>query len=326
MNERSDDAASSPGRSRRSALGRAFDRLLLGAVAEAPRPQTPAPALGSSGAEAGEANSAGEASAILRRVLPDIYFINTPADRSERHLELLGRLSSAHNAPLLEFHEAQGSPLTECTLCAFDEAVPGLLAKLCGTMAALDLSVHTAFIYTLRLASPQPGAAPNGAQAAKSPLVLASASEVGAGRAVALNTFLMSESYFGHDRALTPKTQRKLKSELCRVLRDQAGVRKLRAGGRRPFAPLQIHELQIENRAHEAQTRILLRAGDSFGVLYRATSALAALGLDIAAAQVSTREEAADDLFFVTQNGAKLPDEALAATDASLRALLQSEP
>ncbi len=268
---------------------------------------------------------AGEASTVLRRVLPDIYFINTPEARSERHMELLHRLSSAGNGPLLEFHEVPGRPALECTLCAFDEAAPGLLAKLCGTMAALNLSVHTAFIYTLRLATPEPSAVREGAERSGS-LVLSPVSEVESGRAVALNTFLISESYFGHDRALTAKTQRKLQLELCRVLSGQASVKKLLSGSRRSFAPLHIHELEIENRAHEAQTRILLRAGDSFGVLFRATSALAALNLDITAAQVSTREEAADDLFFITQNGAKLPDDALATTATSLRALLQNEP
>lgn len=308
-------------------------RARIGSVLGRPLPGVPPAEAGCQGGELahfagaaspGAAESQGShASAILRRVLPDIYFVNTPQARSQRHLELLERLSLARS-PLLDFHEAPGRPLTECTLCAFDESAPGLLAKMCGTMAALDLSIHTAFIYTLRLET----SAQDGSESAadgEARLSLAPASQAAAGRAVALNTFLMSQSYFGHDRALTEKTQRRLKAELCRVLSGQSGVAALLARSRRSLAPLQIHEMSVENREHEEQTRILLRAGDSFGVLYRAATALASLGLDIAAAQVSTREEAADDLFFVTRENAKLPDPELAGVQHQLRTLLQSE-
>lgn len=342
MNNRPSQNAAAPSprspRPHRTGIGAAIERLLPGAPpADAPGEAAQEAccddlSLGASAASI-EAEvvggEAGQASAILRRVLPDIYFINTPEARSRRHMELLSRLGQSKAAPLLDFYEAPGSPLTECTLCAFDEAAPGLLSKLCGTMAALDLSVHTAFIYTLRLGSgatqsDAPGAESNAPRG--SGLALAPASQAEAGRAVALNTFLMSESYFGHDRALTPKTQRKLRLELCRVLSGQADVPALMARSRRSLAPLQIRELSVENRTHEAQTRILLRAGDSFGVLYRATQALASLGLDITAAQVSTREEAADDLFFVTREGAKLPDSELSQAHTDLHARLQGEP
>lgn len=308
--------------SRRSGVGVSLGRLLPGAPSDkAPGEISEVACSDGSAISGGLAASEGsEASVILRRVLPAIYFVNTPEARSQRHLELLGRLEP-NGSPLLDFHASSGAPLTECTLCAFDESAPGLLAKLCGTMAALDLSIHTAFIYTLRL-----GSASNSSADGTARLSLAPAAQAEAGRAVALNTFLMSESYFGHDRALTTKTQRKLQSELCRVLSGQSSVGALLARSRRSFAPLQIHDLEVENRAHEEQTRILLRAGDSFGVLYRATQALAALGLDIAAAQVSTREEAADDLFFVTRHNAKLPDAELASIQSSLRARLQGEP
>lgn len=304
--------------SRRDGAGVLLERLLPGEVAAS----EVAEAMGRDGSAAsdGLAASAGSAaSAILRRVLPAIYFVNTPEARSQRHLELLGRLAPS-GSPLLDFHSVSGAPLTECTLCAFDESAPGLLAKLCGTVAALDLSIHTAFIYTLRLGPPSGNSAEQAGR-----LTLAPSERAEVGRAVALNTFLMSESYFGHDRALTSKTQGKLQSELRRVLSGQSSVSALLARSRRSFAPLQIHELVVKNLAHEEQTRILLRAGDSFGVLFRATSALAWLDLDINAAQVSTREEAADDLFFVTRQNAKLPDEDLASTQASLRALLQGE-
>jgi type IV secretory pathway protease TraF len=271
------------------------------------------------------ADPAAGAKSRLRRVLPDIYFVNTPDERAERHEAMIARLQSnqsnigrgagasangeAENCgastPLLEFYSAPGLPLSECVLCAHDEDGPGLLSKLCGTMAALGLSIHTAFIYTLRDGS-------------------ATASELE--RPIVLDTFLVSESYFGHDRALTLKTQKKLRAEMCRVLSGQASVPQLLFRARRALAPVEIHDLVVENRPHEEHTRVALRASDTFGVLYRAASSLSALGLDIRTAQVSTREAHADDLFFVSdKDGRKLPDIALPTVAASLRALLQDE-
>jgi UTP:GlnB (protein PII) uridylyltransferase len=125
---------------------------------------------------------------------------------------------------------------------------------------------------------------------------------------------------------VTARTQKKLKIELCRVLRGEARIEELISRARRPLPPLRILELRVENRAHEAQTRILLRAEDSFGVLYRATSALADMNMGVSTAQVSTRDEEADDLFFVSaQGGGKIPDEDLPALEARLRATLQGE-
>jgi UTP:GlnB (protein PII) uridylyltransferase len=246
----------------------------------------------------------------LRRVMPDVYFVNTPAARSLRHLDLLRHLSTAHqgtalSTPLLDFHVTPGQPLTETTFCAWDEGEPGLLSRLCGTMAALNLSIHTAFVYTVRDREGVLGLDP--------------------GRDIVLDTFLVSESYFGHDRAMTAKTHKKLKTELCRVLRGEVSVGQMLSRKRRPFAPLHIHELSVENRPQDLVTRIALRAANSPGVLYRATSALAQMQLNVRVAMISTREEAADDVFFVTDpSGQRLPDSRLPSLEDELRARLQS--
>ena len=127
----------------------------------------------------------GELSA-LRRVLPELYFVNTPYERVNRHLEILRRLggsldnTEAEPPRVLDFHLAPERTLVECTFCAFDEGEPGLLAKMCGLMLWLNLRVHTAFIYTLDNGS---GVLEEGA------------------RPIALDTFLLSERHFGHDRA-----------------------------------------------------------------------------------------------------------------------------
>jgi len=284
--------------------------------AEDASPSLLTPDIADEGTASSPASSTGaDDLATLRRVMPDVYFVNTPVSRSLRHLDLLRHLASVQgdaNAPektppLLDFHVTGGQPLTETTFCAWDQGEPGLLSQLCGTMAALNLSVHTAFIYTLRDA--------DGALGLQSD------------RDVALDTFLLSENYFGHDRAMTAKTHKKLKAELSRVLRGEVSVSQLLAKSRRPFAPIVIHDLSVENLAQDAATRISLRAKDSPGLLFRVTSALAKMELQVRVAMISTRDESADDLFFVTdKHGQRLPDFQLSTLSAHLRALLQDTP
>ena len=83
---------------------------------------------------------------------------------------------------------------------------------------------------------------------------------------------------------------------------------------RRANAPLQVYEISSAP-APPPWTLVKLQAADDNGVLYRVTRALAALGLNIAHAQINTFEKSVDDVFFVT--GAQRPlDEA--ATEAAL--------
>ena len=218
-------------------------------------------------------------------------------------------LSQPQEQPLLLFHDTPGVGMSELTFCAWDSAAPGLLAQLCGTMAALKISIHTAFIYTFRDERNLLGhfAAPDAA------------------RSIALDTFLISESHFRHDRALGNKNKKRLQSELSAVLRGESSVRGLLQKARlRSFAPLEIHELRCENRPQDEFTRLSLRAADKPGVLYRTTNALAQMGLHICVAQISTREEAANDIFFLTDaSGQRVPDFQLSTLEAQLRARLQ---
>jgi UTP:GlnB (protein PII) uridylyltransferase len=238
----------------------------------------------------------------LRRVMPEMYFVNTPITRMRRHVEILQQLG--RNGSTLELHPQIGAPLSEMTFVAYDDSEPGLLAKLCGTLSGQQLSIHTAFIYTFRDTQSTFGLDPN--------------------RWVALDTFLVSENYRGLDRTPTAHSEKKLRQDLARVLLNEITIAQLLSKARRrPFAPLNIYEIAVENRDPEL-TRITLRAEDNPGVLYHSTAALAHLGLNVRVAQISTRDEAANDVFFVTdEHGQQLPMHQLTPLATNLRTMLQ---
>lgn len=235
--------------------------------------------------------------------MPEMYVVNTPLTRMRRHCDIIANMVS--DGSTLEFVTAPGTALTEMTLCDYDDLRPGLLSKLCGTLSALHLKIHTAFIYSFRDEQSTLGADPT--------------------RPIALGTFLISENYKGHDRAVEAKTEHAVRLELSRVLKGETTVAQLLSRTqRRPFAPLDIHEIHLENRSRDDLTQITLRAGDTHGVLYRVTAALAQLGLNIRAAHAATHDEAAEDTFFVTDTQGAMLDETTLVTIASeLRTLLQ---
>lgn len=239
----------------------------------------------------------------LRRVMPEMYAVNTPLSRMKRHHDIIGAM--VRDGSTLEFLAVPDTALTEMTLCAYDDAGPGLLSKLCGTLSALHLKIHTAFIYSFRGSQSTLGADPT--------------------RPIALGTFLLSENYKSHDRAIEAKTEQAVRAELSRVLKGETTVTQLLSRNqRRPFTPLDIYEIRIENRPRDGLTQITLRAGDTRGVLYRVTAALAQLGLNISAAHAATHDEAAEDTFFVTDtNGAMLDESTLPTVATNLRAMLQ---
>ena len=249
----------------------------------------------------------------LRNVLPELYFVNTPYERVNRHLEILRRLGDSLDTTqekpprILDFYLAPERTLvecTECTFCAFDEGEPGLLAKMCGLMLWLNLRVHTAFIYTLD----------NGSS------VLAEGA-----RPIALDTFLLSERHFGHDHAISAKTQARLQQEIHNFLQGETTMAPwLSRARRRSLAALEIHDLRLENFAHDVSTRLTLSAANDPSILYRITKALSQLKLNIRAAQISTYDATSNDIFFLSDiYGQRLDDNALAPLVAQLRALLE---
>jgi UTP:GlnB (protein PII) uridylyltransferase len=254
-----------------------------------------------------------EAAAMLRPVMPDFYFVNTPTAHMQRHLELLLQLQ--HGDVTLDFHRHPGARLTELTLCAFDEARPGLLAKVCGTLTALGIEVRTALIYTLQPPEPNPVQSDDPATPR---------------RWVALDTLLLSDPYHGRERALTAKSIERARAALLRVIQGETSVAQLLTKMRRHLhTPVNIYDLAVVNRDMGPTlgvcTAISLRSADMTGLLYRTTGALAALELNIQVAQINSENGVAEDLFFVTDaQGAAWPDNDLEGLTTRLRSMLQS--
>ncbi len=270
----------------------------------APASEVSASVVGVGGAGASEIRA-------LRSTLPDIYFVNTPPERVNRHIEILRQLGdsldvdSGDQARIIDFHRAPGRALDECTFCAFDEGEPGLLAKMCGLMLWLNLRVHTAFIYTLDTGSEvlREGARP-----------------------IALDTFLISERHFGIDRALSHKTQNRLKQEIDGFFNGaEIASDWLSRARRRMLSPVQIHALRLENFAHDVSTRLTLSAAHDDGILYRITKSLSQVKLNIRAAQISTHDSTSNDIFFLSDiHGQRLDDAQLPTLTAQLRALMET--
>jgi UTP:GlnB (protein PII) uridylyltransferase len=239
--------------------------------------------------------------AFFRRFLPDFYFVNAPISRMKRHLELLRDLP---NRPVIvDFFRPVGAHFTELTLCSHDDELPGLLSRVAGTLAALKINVHTAWIHTL--ADPH---VPSG------------------GRRVVLNTLILSEPYFGRNRPLSVKTQTWVATTLTEILRGDSMTQIVLRALRRPHGPIEVYDLSSSTTA-EDYTLIKLRAADDKGVLYRVTRALASLGLDVAHAQINTFEKSIDDVFFVRNaDGTALPEEEASHVLAQLRHRLESDP
>lgn len=239
--------------------------------------------------------------AFFRRLLPDFYFVNTPLSRMRRHFSIMERLP--REPVILDFFRPSGAQATTLTLCAHDDAQPGLLSKVVGTLTALKINVHTAWIHTL--------SDPHAPQS---------------GRRVILDTLILSESKFGRSRPLTPTTQDEVIAAFRPIFgAPDAEMPLLSRALRLTRAPLVIHDLSASPAA-QGLTLLTLSTADATGVLFRATRALAALHLDVAHAQVNTSDNAVDDVFFVARaDGTALTSEEYAPLIAQLRHLLQSE-
>lgn len=209
-----------------------------------------------------------QVSAFFRRFLPDFYFVNTPLSRMRRQLQLLRALPEK---PLqIEFHSPHGAQFTELMLCGYDQAQPGLLARVAGTLATLNVNVHTAWIHTLL--DPH---SPNDAS-----------------KEVVLNTLILSENRFRRIRPLALRNCEAIEIALRKVIAAEAPAVAFSR------SPLQLNELSVTPAGRYTLIKVL--APDDSGALHTVAQAVAQLGLDIAHAQINTFENTVADTFFVT--------------------------
>jgi [protein-PII] uridylyltransferase len=226
--------------------------------------------------------------AVMRRIMPDLYFINTPTSQMQRHLDLLRRIEEE---PItLGLHRVEGSPLTELTMCAYDDTEPGLLAQVCGALAVHRVNIHTAYIFT----------------ACSDALDTALDRPPTPSRNIVLDTLFISEPYAGRERALTNGTIARVRNDLMRVLNHEVTVNQLLTKkARRPYPAVQTYDIAVLEDATGNSTLIKVRTDATPGILYRMTSALAALELNISVAQINTEHGQTKDIFYVTDRFGK---------------------
>ena len=216
----------------------------------------------------------------LRGLLPDFYFVNASVAQMEHHHALLQRLP--HERRLIEFLRRPASFLTEISLCAYDDARPGMLAKISGTLAALGVNVQTASVFTVANAQ-QPDA----------PIIL--------------DTLMLSESYHGHDRKLRPKRDDEIRQALIQVIDGQVTIPQLlKIAPRRLRWPLRIHEITAEEAPIAGQIALSVRVSRHSMAIFRIAAAIAFLGFNTQTAQIHRGKDGVHGLFFVTGQASQM--------------------
>jgi [protein-PII] uridylyltransferase len=223
------------------------------------------------------------------RLMPDAYFLGTATGMIGVHISLTERLEKEET--VTDFYNDANSQYTELTVCRYDDAQPGLFAKLCAALYANDVDIHDARIYTR-----------------------------GGERPVALDTLWVT-----WDNKQVPEAKASaIQTDLRDVLDGDTDPEGLLVRKQRPRpASLQIVRLKARNDLSKTHTVFEVAGRDQLGFLFCVSAALSSLGLNIHTSKITTRGRMAEDAFYVTDaQGSKLrDDEAGMAEDALLRLL-----
>ncbi|MCS6859511.1 MAG: HD domain-containing protein, partial [Abditibacteriales bacterium] len=215
--------------------------------------------------------------------LPASYVVNTPLPTIAVHLKLLDRLPAER--VITDFYHAPGDDFTELTVCAYDDPEPGLLSKICGTLFANDVDIHTAHVHTLT--------PPESLPALKEDW-----------RGVVLDTLWVTRDH----RPISERLAARIGEQLKQVLLGEVSVRELIEKAGKKIHPVHVETLEIRNDLSDDHTVVHIVTEDAQGLLYAITRSLAALGLDIHTAKITSWAGKAEDAFYVTtRDGGKVP-------------------
>jgi [protein-PII] uridylyltransferase len=223
------------------------------------------------------------------RAMPDSYFLGTPVGLIGVHVSLVERLAS--EPTVIDFYDERGTRYTELTVCRYDDARPGLFARLCAALYANDVDIHDARIYT------RPGDPP-----------------------IALDTLWVTSKR----HQVPEKEAQAIREDLIAVLDGGLAAEELLRSKERPRpACLHLRNLAADNTASGSQTVFEVEGRDQLGFLYCVSAALSSLGLNIHTAKITTRGTTAEDAFYVTNDvAAKLTDDEAAEAARALHDLL----
>ncbi len=215
-------------------------------------------------------------------LMPASYYINTSADESSRHLQLIHQfllrqmdMEQAAQAlvPVIDWQSFPTQGNSRVTICTWDRL--GLFSKIAGAFAAADLNVLSAHIYTR-------------------------------GDHVVLDQFGVCNRQL---QAVTdPKQIQAVEQMLQRTLTDEEPVdfrrvlEKIRAARGAIPRIREIHiptQIEIDNDISDSRTIVEVQTEDRVGLLYALTNTLSTLNLDISFAKIFTEKGAAIDTFYV---------------------------
>jgi len=223
------------------------------------------------------------------RAMPDSYFLGTDVGLMGVHVNLIERLATERT--VIDLYDGRNTRYTELTVCRYDDAKPGLFARLCAALYANDVDIHDARIYT------RPDNPP-----------------------IALDTLWVT----WNNGQVPEKKAKAMRADLLEVLDEGLAPEMLLARKERPRpACLQIRSLKAESTASESYTVFEIAGRDQLGFLFCVSAGLSSLGLSIHTAKITTRGAIAEDAFYVTDGaGRKLSDEEAAEAEQALLQLL----
>jgi [protein-PII] uridylyltransferase len=216
--------------------------------------------------------------------MPRRYVLATPAASVARHARVVAQAKAGeplvHIAPL----EGSSGDLAEVVIVAPDR--PGLLARLAGMLYMNRLDVQGAQVYSREM--------PYGVDA--------------------VDVFTVRR--LDDDPGALLRLATKLPRDLVALLESDAAFEKVMAsrahtGIPRP-EPAVRSEVEIDNHASDRFTVIEVFGRDRPGLLYAVAKAIYELGLSISLSKVNTEGRRVADVFYVTEQGAKLSEKRFA--------------
>jgi len=203
------------------------------------------------------------------------YLLNTPLEEMYLHMAMINRLR-ATGLPTVDFKTEFGSDYTEMTIVAFDDASPGLLAKIVGVLYALDINIHGSQVFTRD-------------------------SSV----SIALDTLWIDF----HGKPLSTGKRVEIQETLRNVLTGKQYLTALFEKRKKPAKQQVIHRATLDSQTSDRYSLLEVRAPDEPGVLYRLTSAVSTLKWNIHSARVSVWGSRVRAAFYITGlGGVKIPE------------------
>jgi len=245
----------------------------------------------------------------LCQQLPTAYVLNTPLPTIASHLQLLDQLPQ--EKLLVDWQDSNDGAMTEMTIVTYDDPNPGMLSKICGVVYAVGAEILEANMFTLHFP-------PSGETA----------------DAERKNHVVLDRLQLGVRGKALPETRCvRFADKLRAVLAEGQSLEEvLLAAGKVTATPLQPQRLEARNDLSDEHTVITVVNENVPGLMFWVTRAMAALGIDIHTAKVTTWAGRAEDVFYVTKRipsnlgqttNRKIPETELQDTLAALRKLLE---